>query len=246
MAFFEYEFPRKIGQTAQGGAAFSTTLNQGFSGFEHRNRNWAVALHQWTVTVISQQNPTSTAISDLDILRAFHYVVSGQGDGFRFFDATDFSALAQVIGVGDGATTTFQLAKVYTAGNRSYSRTITKPIVGAVGDYTGVALGTDTVVVYDNGAPQTHNPLTYGAGGGVQYTLDYTTGIVTFAAAPAAGHIITADFHFHTPVRFGSDLFGATGGSQFGSSGSGMSIMAKNQNTNTIASVTVDLVEVRI
>jgi uncharacterized protein (TIGR02217 family) len=37
------------------------------------------------------------------------------------------------------------------------------------------------------------------------WSVDATTGIVTFAAAPGAGVAITAGFEFDVPVRFDSD-----------------------------------------
>jgi len=72
-----------------------------------------------------------------------------------------------------------------------------------VKDFQGNSL-TDTVKVYDNASLQTHN-AGYVSGGGVQYTLNETTGVVTFATAPLNGHIITADGQFHFPVRFDID-----------------------------------------
>ena len=37
------------------------------------------------------------------------------------------------------------------------------------------------------------------------WTVDTTTGIVTFSAPPAAGVVITAGFEFDVPVRFDTD-----------------------------------------
>lgn len=42
---------------------------------------------------------------------------------------------------------------------------------------------------------------------GVDYTLDDTTGIVTFGAAPGAGTVITADYQFYFRVRFNADTY---------------------------------------
>ncbi len=36
-------------------------------------------------------------------------------------------------------------------------------------------------------------------------TTDTTTGLVSFASAPAAGAVLTAGFEFDTPVRFDTD-----------------------------------------
>lgn len=189
MAFFECEFPTAVGFLATGGPVFSTSVNEGFSGGEQRNRNWSKTRGVWTIDL--QFKPQAY----FDALQAFFLVVGGQADAFRFKDHKDFAAVGQRIGVGDGVTTTFQLVKNYVSGPRTYVRVISKPITAAVTDFQGNALP-NTLKVYDNGAPQV---LT------VAYTIDSTTGIVTFVTAPIAGHIITADFDFHYPVRFTSD-----------------------------------------
>ena len=60
-------------------------------------------------------------------------------------------------------------------------RTITKPVAG-------------TVKVYLNGTLQPSG-----------WSIDTSTGLVTFVSAPAAGAVITADFEFDVPVRFDTD-----------------------------------------
>lgn len=42
------------------------------------------------------------------------------------------------------------------------------------------------------------------------WSVDTATGLVTFAAAPAAGVQITADFEFDVPARFDSDQMDIT------------------------------------
>jgi uncharacterized protein (TIGR02217 family) len=189
MAFFETEFPTAVGFLAAGGPVFSTTVNEGFSGGEQRNRNWSNTRGIWTIDL--QNKPQSY----FDALQAFFLVVGGQADAFRFKDHKDFIATGQVIGTGDGANTTFQLVKNYISGARTYVRTITKPITDNVLDFEGNFLS-NTVRIYDNGSLKT---LT------TDYTVDFTTGLVFFGTAPVAGHQITADFQFHYPVRFTSD-----------------------------------------
>jgi len=50
--------------------------------------------------------------------------------------------------------------------------------------------------------------------GGVEqssgWSVDTTTGIVTFSAAPGAGVAITAGFEFDVPVRFDTDVLDVT------------------------------------
>ena len=101
-------------------------------------------------------------------------------------DWTDHQALAQGLGVGDGTTKTFQLVKHYPSGGVVETRVITKPVAG-------------TLKVYRDGVEATTG-----------LTIDTTSGLVTFATAPAADVRVTADFQFDVPVRFDSDQMDVT------------------------------------
>lgn len=205
MSFFETEFPRTIAYKAMGGPMFSTQVNPGLSGFEQRNKNWASARGMWTISLQTPASYEGVRQSFVDLLRGFFLNVSGMGDAFRLFDHTDHQATGEVIGIGDGVATTFQLLKTYTVNGRTYVRTIAKPITSRVKDYAGHSL-TDTVNIYKGGVAQTHN-AGYVSGGGVQITLDETTGLVTFATPPTMSAIISWDGQFHYPVRFDNDHF---------------------------------------
>ena len=167
MSFFETEFPRDINMTnVTGGPQFSTTINTGFGGFEQRNQNWAQTRAQYTIDLDNKQKAYWNKILSL------FYNVGGQRDGFRFFDDQDNAATGSLFGTGDGVTQTFQLAKVYTYGPRTFSRIIKKPITSAVLDFNGNPLA-DSYNVYVAAALQARPS---------QYELDYTTGLVTFAS----------------------------------------------------------------
>lgn len=190
MAFFEVEFPRDIAYGATGGPTFNTTINPGFSGFEQRNANWAQLKGAWTLDLIYKP------IEYYQLVEAFFINVSGMADGFRFFDAKDYSVFAQPLGVWHtGNPRTFQLIKTYSIGGRNYNKVITKPITAAVQKYDGSFLA-NTLTVYLNGSPLTQ---------GTNYTVDITTGIITVNVTLTDGDVITADFQFHNPVRFDSD-----------------------------------------
>ncbi|PKP67590.1 MAG: TIGR02217 family protein, partial [Alphaproteobacteria bacterium HGW-Alphaproteobacteria-5] len=79
-----------------------------------------------------------------------------------------------------------QLVKAYTSGAQSWTRAITKPVAG-------------TVRVALDGAEQ--------LGG---WSIDATTGVVTFDTAPATGVAVTAGFEFDVPVRFDTDTLDVT------------------------------------
>ena len=121
---------------------------------------------------------------------AFFEARNGRLHGFRYKDWADYksalpsqaiTATDQQIGTGTGSQQTFQLAKRYTSGAQTWVRTIAKPVAGAV----RVALG---MVEQMSG-----------------WTVDTTTGVVTFTIAPATGVIVRAGFEFDVPVRFDTD-----------------------------------------
>jgi uncharacterized protein (TIGR02217 family) len=87
--------------------------------------------------------------------------------------------------VGDGAATTFQLEITRSLGSKSGSKKIMHPILPLT------ELRVDGTALTE----------------GTHYSVDYSTGIVTFitGSIPAAGVIVTADFFYETPVRWLSD-----------------------------------------
>lgn len=181
MSFIEAEFPRTISYKAQGGPAFNTTVNSGFSGFEQRNQNWQTARGEWTVSL---ETPGSSAnVSPqtyIDQLTAFFLNVGGKANAFRIKDHKDYTngASAQLIGVGDGITPQRQLVKNYISAGRTYQRLILKPMTSLVVDYLGNAL-LDTVNVTLNGV-SLPKVAGYAGGGSAKYSLDETTGVVSF------------------------------------------------------------------
>jgi uncharacterized protein (TIGR02217 family) len=130
----------------------------------------------------------------LQAVVAFFEERRGQLYGFRWRDRMDccsaatgiaISPLDQVIGVGDGTTSAFQLIKTYGGAFAPYARAIAKPVNGSV----RVAVADSEVAA------------------GSAFTCDSTTGIVTFLAGhiPPAGAAVTAGFNFDVPVRFDTD-----------------------------------------
>ena len=95
------------------------------------------------------------------------------------------TALDQPIGTGNGATAAFQLRKTYGSAFNPWTRDIRKPVAG-------------TVLIAVAGVVQTP---------GTAYTVNHTTGIVTFQPGhiPLASQAITAGFEFDVPVRFDTD-----------------------------------------
>lgn len=175
MAFHEIRLPDRIAYGVSGGPEFSTTVVATAAGYEYRNQNWAEARGRWTVGS-GLKKPAEAAE-----LIAFFRARGGRAHGFRFKDFTDYQASAQVIGSGDGETKTFQLIKRYASGATVVARKIAKPVAG-------------TARVTVAGQQQASG-----------WWLDATTGLVTFATAPAVHAAVTAEFEFDVPVRFDTD-----------------------------------------
>ncbi len=175
MSFHEIQFPLEIAYGTSGGPEYSTDVVELASGYEQRNVNWSEARARYNVAHAIKNQ------AQLDVVVSFFRARKGRAHGFRFRDNADYTATSQAIATGNGTATQFQLIKRYLSGSTTEIRTIKKPVSG-------------TVKIYLNGTLQTSG-----------VTIDTTTGIVTFTAAPANGVIVTADYEFDVPVRFDTD-----------------------------------------
>ncbi|HUJ04050.1 MAG TPA: DUF2460 domain-containing protein [Rhizomicrobium sp.] len=184
MSFHEIRFPTAISFHSSGGPARKTEIVTLGSGFEERNAVWANSRRRYDVGYGVK------TLDDVHTVIAFFEARLARLYGFRLKDFSDYKScspnaditpLDQAIGTGDGAAATFQLAKTYTSGSASWQRLVKKPVSA-------------TTRIAFNGTEQLSG-----------FSVDTTTGIVTFTAAPGAGVAITAGFEFDTPVRFDSD-----------------------------------------
>ncbi|WP_050527215.1 DUF2460 domain-containing protein [Pseudorhodobacter aquimaris] len=189
MAFHEVRFPDNISRGARGGPERRTQVVELASGDEERNASWANSRRRYDVAYGIRR------ADDLAAVVAFFEARNGRLHGFRYKDWSDYksalpsqaiTATDQQIGTGTGSLQTFQLAKRYTSGAQTWIRAITKPVTGTV----RVALG---MVEQMSG-----------------WTLDASTGVITFTTAPANGVIVRAGFEFDVPVRFDSDTLDVT------------------------------------
>ena len=189
MAFHEIRFPDNISRGARGGPERRTQVVELASGDEERNASWANSRRRYDVAYGIRR------ADDLAAVVAFFEARNGRLYGFRFKDWADYKsslpsqAVAptdQQIGTGTGALKTFLLSKRYTSGAQTWVRSIAKPVAGTI----RVALG---MVEQLSG-----------------WTVDTTTGVVTFTTAPAGGVIVRAGFEFDVPVRFDTDTLDVT------------------------------------
>lgn len=183
MSFHEVRFPTGIGRGATGGPQRLTEIVTLSSGHEQRNTRWAHSRRRYNAGLGVR------SLDDLHEVVSFFEARRGRLHAFRWKDHADFkscppsqlvSAMDQEIGVGDGSTTVFQLVKDYADLAGDYQRIVSKPVAGSV----SVAIDgvTDASV-----------------------TVDDTTGLVTFLAAPGSGAVVSAGFEFDVPVRFDTD-----------------------------------------
>ena len=182
--FHEVRFPTAIAFGATGGPERKTDIVSLASGYEERNSRWANSRRSYNAGYGVR------SLDDLHAVVAFFEERRGRLYGFRWRDRVDFQSSApsgapaatyQTIGSGDGHTTTFQLAKTYGGDDAPWTRAIAKPVAGSL-------------LIAVNGTAM-----------GDGWSIDTTTGQVTFAAAPANEAVVTAAFQFDVPVRFDAD-----------------------------------------
>ena len=189
MAFDEVVFPLELSRNSIGGPGFKTDIIETDSGDEERVARWAGGRHQWDVRLELEWDDL---ISDL---KTFYMARQGAARGFLFEDPMDHATTTNgrtdptavsfldvnPLAIGDGSTTQFQLAKHYISGSITHVRAITKPKTGTV----KIGLG--------------------GSEQGSGWTVNTTTGIVTFTTAPGNGVQVQAGCEFYVPVRFGKE-----------------------------------------
>lgn len=184
MSFHEVRLPVRLAFGSTGGVERRTEVVTLASGFERRSTPWAHGRRRYLI------GAGVRSLDDAAALTAFFEARRGRLYGFRYKDFADHrscapsgvvSPLDQAIGTGDGTRTVFQLTKAYG----DLARPIRKPVADAV----RVAL--DGVEVE-------------------AFTIDASTGEITFTSAPSVGAAVTAGFQFDTPVRFDADRIDVT------------------------------------
>lgn len=190
--FHEIIFPASVSFASSGGPERRTEIVSLASGAEERNSPWQHARRRYDAGLGIR------SMNDLHEVLTFFEARRGQLYGFRWKDFTDFTSSLpdsapdvqdQSIGVGNGITSTYALSKTYENGSFSYTRPISKP-------------RQNTVIIAVNGAVQQE---------GTDFTVNYTTGAVTFLTAPPQnGSLISAGFEFDVPVRFDTPFLNIT------------------------------------
>lgn len=174
---------------------WSTEIAMADSGVEQVNQRWSHPLHRYTIPEGIRSMDTFNALRD-------HWLVMrGPMHTWPFRDPFDFASVPlqlpnkiptvtaedQTLGTGDGINKVFQLRKVYARGSQQYIRDITLPIVSTIR------------IWWSASGPNPAGEIFTG------FTVNRTTGIVTFDVAPANGRLIKWGGLFDVPVRFESD-----------------------------------------
>lgn len=187
MAFHEVRFPANLSFGSTGGPERRTQIVTLANGYEERNTPWAHSRRRYDAGLGLR------SLDDVAALIAFFEARRGQMFGFRWKDWADYRSCApskavssedQVIGTGDGVQTVFALSKTYDPNGVPYVRPVTKPVLGTV----LVAVAGDDKVE------------------GVEFGVDWLTGLVSFAVPPDIGVPVTAGFEFDVPARFDTDV----------------------------------------
>ncbi len=186
MGFHEVRFPANLSFGSVGGPERRTEVVTLANGFEERNTPWEHSRRRYDAGVGMR------SLDDIELLIAFFEARRGRLFGFRWKDWSDYksgkasadvSYLDQVISVGDGETSVWQLNKTYLSGDKTYQRPVAKPVEGTV----RIGVGGDELQE------------------SIDYTVDFVTGAVTFSHPPDVGADITAGYEFDVPVRFDTD-----------------------------------------
>lgn len=180
-------FPEDISQGSRGGPMWRFDPVEVDSGHRSVNSPWDYPLHQYEAVYAVKRWP------QLERLSAIFHLARGGAYDLLFKDPLDHKTCSisntpafddeTLIASAAGGETTVQLQKTYRAADidgtdATYTRKITRPAYGA-------ALGL-------NGSSLTE---------GVDYTVDYDTGVVTFTAL-TLGDTLTWGGVFYVPVVF--------------------------------------------
>ena len=176
--FIEARFNDEIAYGMVSTAMFSTDITEGHSGREQRNVRWSRVRHSYDISMALRARES---MQD-DVVQLFA-AAEGRLNGFRFKDWSDYQLSDELIGTGDGSTTTFAVIKSYTAGAVTYTRRLTKLV------------STDLIVKVD-GIVKAE---------GADYTLYPNTGYVVFTSPVTTAKDVTVSGEFDVPVRFDVD-----------------------------------------
>jgi hypothetical protein len=201
-AFEEEELSRLYADVAVGGRAFDTGIVGNAKAVQQRNVNRYDAVRAFEIQFGGMSQPEKLRLEEFFITK------QGRAIGFRFYPPSDRNFQNDVIGVGDGANTTFYMKRNY----RSRTRFITRRIVKPVKPHRRRCCRTVQKVPYEQDGRASFTP----AGDYPEYLQPDNGRLERTASSgsrrrPRPGTIIRcADGEYNIPVFFDVDEFAAT------------------------------------
>lgn len=177
MSFINERLPTKVeeGAVRYDDEDIETVTTDG--GWETRNARQSQSLLRFDISFPPGRDGSEVR----EAVVAMYKAARGQLRAFRFRDFLDYTLEDELIGLGDGSTTVFQVKKSWTVGGVTESRRITRPVSPLVVKSNGILLSSG-------------------------YSIDYATGLLTITAAPTVGAEVRVSGAFDIPVRFDASL----------------------------------------
>lgn len=192
MAFHEIRFDMSISYGSQSGPTYKTFILETPNGIESRTGYWSNGRKKWT---ISKELLSRTQVISLE---NFYRARKGRLFGFRLRDWNRY-----LIQPANPETlplltnTTAQLQFAYTDSINAEIQKVTKPVLVANVDNSTTSLTYSPDIILYRGTTST----VYSS---ANYTIDRTTGIVTFGTSQA-GQMFWWSGSYDWPVRFDTD-----------------------------------------
>ena len=164
---------------------FQTRIQRAVSGRELRALDYPFPLWQFTLVFDLLRDKPAAGYDELRTLMGFYMLCQGAFGTFLFPDPSDDRVTGQQIGTGDATTTVFQLRR--TMGAELPGGGFPEPIVAP----------NVVEAIYLDGIVQDS----------ADYSVDPSTGLVTFTMAPHSGLIVTADYSYYFRCRFIDDSY---------------------------------------
>jgi uncharacterized protein (TIGR02217 family) len=164
---------------------FQTRIQRAVSGRELRAVDYPNPLWQFTLIFAFLRDNPGAGLDELRTLMGFFMSCQGASGTFLFEDPSDCRVSGQYLGTGDSSKSVFQLQR--TMGTALSNGGFSEPIVAP-----------NTVdAIYFDGITQAAS----------SYSVDSSTGLVTFETPPSSGLVITADFWYWFRCRFVDDSY---------------------------------------
>lgn len=179
MSFIDQRLPQSIENNARRTENEPVEIVRTDGGFEVRNVRHAQGTFEYDIDF----GPNEYEEDDQAAVYAMWRASRGGLYAFRFrdWDPKNNTLTDEVIGTGDGSTTTFQITQTFTVGGVSSVRNITRPV-------SSFTVKKDGVTVVSG------------------YSINYATGVLTFTVAPANAVVVSVSGTFDIPVRFDLSL----------------------------------------